>query len=131
MNLNQSETKLSIWINPTSDLFGLILIGNSVSINPISDWFGLKTWYRMRMIRIGSDTDIGMNPKNDLYLLWWETVNNRFDLILFNPRQQSEWIWTNPKPSLQSDLGFILINSDSIFGFDQPELGLILIVTPD
>ena len=87
MNSNQSETKFSIRINPRSEWFGLILIENSVWINPSSDWFGLvrihsdcclelirirpdrfftvfhQTSYKtfFGMIRIGSDTDIGMN----------------------------------------------------------------------
>ena len=39
----------SEWIrtNPIWDSFGLILIENSVWINPSSDWFGLKTWFRI------------------------------------------------------------------------------------
>ena len=42
------------------------------------------------------------NLKNVLYLLWWKTVKSRSDLVRFNPRQQSEWIRTNPKPRFQS-----------------------------
>ena len=83
MNSNQSETKFSIRMNPRSQWFELIVIENSVWINPnlglnrirpdrflsflikrvtkrFSDWF--------RMIRISSDTDIGMNPNSSGWL---------------------------------------------------------------
>ena len=43
------------------------------------------------------------NPENVLYLVWWKTVKYRSNLIRFNPRQQSEWIRVNPKPSFQSE----------------------------
>ena len=81
--------KSSIWISPRSDWFGLIWIGNLVS-----DWFGFiridvseligltridfwpflikrdikrfSGWFRM--IRIGSNTDIGMNQNSSDWL---------------------------------------------------------------
>ena len=67
------------------------------------------------------------NPKNVLYLVWWKTVKNRSDLIRFNLRQQSGWIRINPKPSFQSELGFLRIDSDWKFDLDQSELGFIRI----
>ena len=83
------------------------------------------------------------NSKNFFYLVWWKTVKNQSDLIRLIPRDQSEWILTNPKPSFnqselgliqteflirinrnRSDLGFIPIDSDWKFDLDQFEIGL-------
>ena len=44
--INPNFQSESIRIIPPLDSFGLILIENSVWINPSSDWFGLKTWFR-------------------------------------------------------------------------------------
>ena len=37
-----------------------------------------------------------------MYLVWWKTIKNQSDLIRIIPRDQSEWIRTNLKPSFQS-----------------------------
>ena len=66
----QSE---SIRMNPRSEWFGLILIENSIWMNQSSDWFKL-IWIAnlvsdyFGMIRIGSDTDIGMNQNSSDWL---------------------------------------------------------------
>ena len=113
----------SVWINPRSDWFGLIWIENLVSnwfgfiridvleliglsridfwpffikrdTKCFSDWFG--------MIRIGSDTDIGMN------------------------KNSSDWLGMNFNPIIsESKVGEIRIDSDWKFGWDQSEIGLI------
>ena len=74
------------------------------------------------------------NPKNVLYLVWWIMVKNRSDLIRFNPRQQSEWVRTNPKSSFQSEsirmnprsewFGLILIGNSVWFNPSSDWFGL-------
>ena len=61
-----------------------------------------------RTIPIHSDICIRTNVnqsepiRKTFCIVWWKTVKNRSDLIRFNPRHQSEWTRTNPKPSFQS-----------------------------
>ena len=73
----------------------------------ISDWNSFRVnqnysdslWYYLYPSRCES---FRINPKNVLYLVWWKTIKNQSDLIRLIPRNQSEWIRTNPKPSFQS-----------------------------
>ena len=86
INRNQSDLKLiqtefPIRMNQRSEWFVLILIENSVWINPRSDWFELiwiehlvSDWFGM--IRIRSDTDIGINRNSSDWL------GMNFNLIL-------------------------------------------------
>ena len=92
--LNPIQSEASIRIIPTSDTSGLILIEHSIWINPSSDLKTLFVWVRIHsnsasdkvelisdrfpsndtkrfsdwfgMVRIGSDTDIGMNSYSKL-----------------------------------------------------------------
>ena len=56
-----------------------------------------------------------------LYFIWWKTVKNQFELIRLIPRQQSEWIRTNLKPSIQSRSFRAQINPNRIFNQNQSE----------
>ena len=107
------QTEFSIRMNPRSEWFGLILIENSVWINLKSDWLGL-IWIEnlvsdcfglsrigflpffvkrvtksfldwLGKIRIGSDTDIGMNRNSSD----WLGMN-------FNPILSPGWSKINP-----------------------------------
>ena len=59
------------------------------------------------------------NPKNVLWLVLWKTVKNRSNLIRFNPRQQSEWIRFNPKPSFYFEPIRARIHPNRIFNQNQ------------
>ena len=81
-----SESKFSIRFNATSDSFGLVRINNSVWINQSSDWFGLKTWNQ-----IGSDSFESLpRIKSDRFLTVFNQTKYKtfFELV----RNDSHWI---------------------------------------
>ena len=91
---SQSEP---IWIIPTLDSFGLILIENAVWISSKSDWSGLKTWFR-----IGSDSFGLFIPNQSEKRFVSRLMKNGQKLIRLNTINFETSIRTNPKPSFQS-----------------------------
>ena len=127
---NQSETKFSIRISPSSDWsepnfqselirmnprsewFGLILIENSVKINPSSDWFRL-----IRIVRIHSDCYLRLNRiKSDRFFTVflqtsYKTFSDQFEMICIGSdtvigmnRNSSDWVGMNSYPILSLGL---------------------------
>ena len=84
----------------------------SIRINPSSYWS--KPNFQSELIR--------MNPRSEWFVL---ILINLINLIRFNPRQLSEWIWTNPKPSFQSESIRARIDPTRIFNQNYFEIGII------
>ena len=87
MNKYQSETKVSIQINPSSDSFGLILIENSVWIHPSSDGFELN-WIKnlgSDWLRIHSDSCFGINRiESDGFLTVFHQLWRKYRIEIYS-----------------------------------------------
>ena len=93
----------------------------------VSDWNSFRVYKSysdsFRYLYPSQCESFQTNPKNVLYLVWWKTVKNQFDLIRLIPRHQSAWILTNPNPSFQSRS--IRINAISDWSLNHSDLGLM------
>ena len=70
------------------------------------------------------------NPNNVLYLFWWKTVKNQFDVIRFILLQSDASIWMNPNQifnSSQSELIWAQIGLHRITNPNYSDLGFIRI----
>ena len=81
----------------------LLLFSSITSLAKVLVWnsFRVKQNYSdsFRYLYPSQCKSFRSNPKNVLYLIWWKTVKNQFDLIRLIPRHQSEWIRMNLKQS--------------------------------
>ena len=127
MNSNESEP---IRNNPSLDLFGLILIENSVWINPSSDCFGLIMIEKL--VRIHPDWCLGLNRidfrpfliKQDTKCFsdWFRVIRISWDTDIGMNRNSSDQLGINFYSKISPG---ILIWINDIHGFSRNAINVI------